>query len=195
MAADLKARNRRIVAVSFAVAAMMVGASFAAVPLYDVFCRVTGYGGTTRIADTAPERAIDRRIVVRFNADVDRALPWRFAPGRDRIELRVGEQGFAFYRARNLSGAPVTGTATFNVTPQKAGRYFNKIDCFCFTEQRLEAGAEADMPVTFFVDPAIADDPNLHDVTTITLSYTFFRIEEDPDRVVRAAKASKNTDG
>ena len=195
MAADLKTRNRRLVVVPFVVAAAMVGASFAAVPLYEAFCRITGYGGTTRVADAAPERAIDRRIVVRFNADVDRALPWRFAPAQDRIELRVGEQGLAFYRARNLSGSPVTGTATFNVTPQKAGQYFNKIDCFCFTEQRLEAGAEADMPVAFFVDPAIADDPNLDDVTTITLSYTFFRTEEDPDRVVRAAKASKNTDG
>lgn len=195
MAGDLKFRNRRLALVSFAVAVGMVGASYAAVPLYEVFCQVTGYGGTTQVADSAPEKILDRRMTVRFNADVGKALPWRFAPAQDRIELKVGEQALAFYRAKNNSNRTITGTATFNVTPAKAGQYFNKVECFCFTEQELKAGAEVDMPVTFFIDPAIADDPNLNEVTTITLSYTFFETEPDPDRTVRTATGSGKSDG
>lgn len=174
MAAGLASRNRRIAAAALCGAAVMVGASFAAVPLYRVFCQVTGYGGTPRTADAAPGETLERRMTVRFNADVDPALPWEFAPERRRVRIRVGEQALAFYRARNLSAEPVTGTATFNVTPLKAGRYFSKIECFCFTEQTLLPGQSADMPVTFFIDPAIAEDPGLDDVTVITLSYTFF---------------------
>tara|TARA_R110000868_G_scaffold134793_3_gene347027 strand:- start:274 stop:861 length:588 start_codon:yes stop_codon:yes gene_type:complete len=195
MATSLKNRNLRLALVSFTVAAGMVGASFAAVPLYQVFCQVTGYGGTTQIADTAPEKVLDRRVTVRFNADVGSALPWRFAPAQDRLDLKVGEQALAFYRAKNNSNRTITGTATFNVTPAKAGQYFNKVECFCFTEQELKAGAEVDMPVTFFIDPAIADDPNLNEVTTITLSYTFFETEPDPDRTARSANGSGKTDG
>jgi cytochrome c oxidase assembly protein subunit 11 len=195
MARDLKTRNRRLAGISFLTSIGMVGAAYAAVPLYEVFCQVTGYGGTTQVSDVVPERVLDRKITIRFNADVDKALPWRFAPAQDRVELKVGEQGLAFYRAKNLSRNTITGTAAFNVTPAKAGLYFNKIACFCFTEQRLEAGREVDMPVTFFVDPAIADDPNLNDVTTITLSYTFFQTEIEPDRTARADKVSANTDG
>jgi cytochrome c oxidase assembly protein subunit 11 len=145
------------------------------VPLYQLFCRVTGYGGTTQVATAPSGRILDRKITVRFNADVDRQLPWRFAPEQDRIEVRVGEQALAFYRAESKASEPVVGTATFNVTPAKAGQYFNKIDCFCFTEQKLAPGEVADLPVQFFIDPALARDPNLDDVTTITLSYTFFR--------------------
>ena len=181
MAASLAARNRRIAVTAFCFAALMVGAAFAAVPLYRVFCQVTGYGGTPQVAESAPATVLQRRMTVRFNADTGPALPWEFAPKRRTISIRVGEQALAFYRARNLSDRAVTGTATFNVTPLKAGQYFSKIDCFCFTEQTLAAGASADMPVTFFVDPAIADDPNLDDVTTITLSYTFFETEREPD--------------
>ena len=181
MAAPLAARNRRIAVTAFCFAALMVGAAFAAVPLYRVFCQVTGFGGTPQVAESAPATVLQRRMTVRFNADMGPALPWEFAPVRRKISIRVGEQALAFYRARNLSDRAVTGTATFNVTPLKAGQYFNKIDCFCFTEQTLAPGASADMPVTFFVDPAIADDPNLDDVTTITLSYTFFETEPEPD--------------
>ena len=195
MASDLKHRNRRLATASFLTAAGMVGAAYAAVPLYEIFCQVTGYGGTTQIAEVAPERLLDRRIIVRFNADADRKLPWRFAPAQDEVDLKIGEHGLAFYRAKNLSPDTIVGTASFNVTPAKAGQYFNKISCFCFTEQKLEAGREVDMPVSFFVDPAIADDPNLDDVRTITLSYTFFRMDSEPERTARADKVSTNNEG
>ena len=182
-------RNRSTFLVALAAAACMTAAAFAAAPLYRIFCQVTGYGGTTQVADAAPAQVLDRRITVRFNADVAPDLPWSFAPVQRDIDIRVGEQALAFYRARNLSGSAVAGTATFNVTPLKAGRYFNKIECFCFTEQQLEAGASADMPVAFFIDPAIAEDPGLNDVTTITLSYTFFRNEEEAGRAAAQASA------
>jgi len=195
MARDLKYRNRRLAAASFLTATGMVGAAYAAVPLYEIFCQVTGYGGTTQVAEIAPERLLDRRITVRFNADTDRKLPWGFAPAQDKVDLKIGEHGIAFYRAKNLSPDTIVGTASFNVTPAKAGQYFNKISCFCFTEQKLEAGRAIDMPVSFFVDPAIADDPNLDDVTTITLSYTFFRMGSAPERTARADKVSTNNDG
>ncbi|MGB0631744.1 MAG: cytochrome c oxidase assembly protein [Alphaproteobacteria bacterium] len=195
MARDLAYRNRRLALISFFGAAGMVGAAYAAVPLYEVFCQVTGYGGTTQTAEVAPDTVLDRKMTIRFNADVDKALPWKFAAVQDKVEIRVGENALAFYRARNTSHRAIIGTASFNVTPLKAGQYFNKIECFCFTEQRLEAGGEVDMPVSFFVDPAIADDPNLNDVTEITLSYTFFQTEADPDRTARAEDASANTDG
>ena len=195
MARNLASRNRRLALSSFVVAAGMVGASYAAVPLYEIFCQVTGYGGTTQTADAAPDKVLERKMTIRFNADVDRKLPWQFAAVQQKVEIRVGENALAFYRARNVSDRAVIGTATFNVTPLKAGQYFNKIECFCFTEQRLEPGGEVDMPVSFFVDPAIADDPNLNDVREITLSYTFFQTDADPDRTARAADASEKTDG
>ena len=190
MRSDLRYRNRRLALISFFGAASMVGASYAAVPLYEIFCQVTGYGGTTQVAEVSPDRVLDRRITIRFNADTDRALPWKFSAVKDKVDVRVGENILAFYRARNVSGGTVVGTATFNVTPLKAGQYFNKIECFCFTEQRLEPGGEVDMPVSFFVDPAIAEDPSLDDVNEITLSYTFFKTEVDPDRTARLSKTS-----
>lgn len=160
------------------------------VELYQLFCRVTGYGGTTQIAEGPADRIIDRKITVRFNADVNSKLPWRFQPVQDDITVRVGERKLAFYQAQSTADKPVIGTATFNVAPAKAGQYFNKIDCFCFTEQTLDPGQVVDLPVQFFIDPAIADDRNLDDVTTITLSYTFFRApERDAEKTPRAAKA------
>ena len=195
MGRSLAYRNRRLALSSFVVAAGMVGASYAAVPLYEIFCQVTGYGGTTQTAEVAPETVLDRKMTIRFNADVDRKLPWQFAVVQRKVEVRVGENTLAFYRARNVSDRALVGTATFNVTPLKAGQYFNKIECFCFTEQRLEPGGEIDMPVSFFVDPAIADDPNLNDVREMTLSYTFFQTDADPDRTARAVDASQKTDG
>ena len=135
---------------------------------------MTGFGGTTQVAAAAPAEVGTRVFTVRFNADVNQDMPWRFqAPGE--VSLRVGESGLAFYRARNLSAGAITGTATFNVTPLKAGQYFSKVQCFCFEEQRLAPGESAELGVSFFVDPAITEDPNLDEVTTITLSYTFFR--------------------
>ncbi len=168
-------KNRLTAVVLFAVAGGMVGLAFAAVPLYKLFCQVTGFGGTPKIAAQPPAAApTDRTITVRFDANVNPALPWRFRPEKTQVTVRAGEPTLVYYRAYNLSDAPVTGTATFNVTPFKAGEYFSKIDCFCFTEQRLEAGGEASMGVQFFVDPEIFNDPNTQDVTAITLSYTFY---------------------
>lgn len=167
-------RNARTALGLAAVVAAMVGLSFASVPLYRLFCQVTGFGGTTQVAQSVPGAAGARIIDVRFNADVDPRLPWTFQPVQREVSVRVGEPGLATYRARNLAGRPVTGTATFNVTPLKAGQYFNKVQCFCFTEQRLEPGQAVEMAVSFFIDPAILEDRNLDDVSTITLSYTFF---------------------
>ena len=195
MASSLRNRNRRTALVALCVAGGMVGAAYASVPLYRIFCQVTGYGGTTQVATSLPDKILARRVVVRFNADVDRALPWRFGPEQDRVEVRVGEEGLAFFRARNDSKEAVVGTASFNVTPDKVGQYFNKVQCFCFTEQRLEPGQEIDMPVSFFVDPAIAADRNLDDVETITLSYTFHRTETASGKSARAGTALPKTDG
>jgi cytochrome c oxidase assembly protein subunit 11 len=166
-----------------------------AVPLYRLFCQVTGYGGTVQRAAAAPGASGTRTFTVRFNADVNRDLPWSFRPVSREITVRVGEEKLAHYRARNRAAKPVTGTATFNVTPQKAGMYFVKVACFCFTKQRLEAGRSVDMPVSFYVDPAILKDPNLRDVRTITLSYTFYRApgEDGKSAARRATAKTKRT--
>ena len=202
MARPSSARNLRVVLLLGGLVAGMTGLVAASVPLYRLFCQVTGYGGTTQRAAEASAIVADRTMTVRFNADVNGGLPWSFQPVQREMRLAIGETGLAFYRARNLSARAITGTATFNVTPQKAGRYFSKIDCFCFTEQRLGPGATADMPVTFFVDPALLDDPNMADVRTITLSYTFFRSpdeatgDERPSaRLSRAAGARAGAPG
>jgi len=173
-------RRNGIVALSMAgIVAAMVGLAFAAVPLYDVFCRVTGFGGTTQTAAQLPDIVGDRVITVRFNADVARDVPWQFEPVQRDMSVRIGEGGLAFYRALNTATKSVTGHASFNVTPLKAGLYFSKVECFCFTEQTLMPGQSVDMPVEFFIDPEIVNDPNMDDVRTITLSYVFFRSDED----------------
>jgi cytochrome c oxidase assembly protein subunit 11 len=177
--------NRRLAIGLFVVPLAMVGAAYASVPLYEIFCRVTGYGGTTQVAEAAPEVAGERVMTIRFNSDVDPNLPWAFQPVERQVTVKVGESHLAFFKAQNLSARPTAGTATFNVTPLKAGQYFNKVQCFCFTEQRLAPGASVDMPVSFFVDPAIEDDPNLREVRTITLSYTFF-VDEEAEAEARA---------
>ena len=173
-----RARNLTVVFLSLGVVVAMFGLVAASVPLYRLVCQVTGFGGTTQRAEAASETVSERSITVRFNADVNSRLPWRFHPAQRDLTLAIGESGIAFYQATNLSARTITGTATFNVTPFKAGPYFNKIQCFCFTEQTLGPGETVDMPVTFFVDPAILDDPNLADVHTITLSYTFFAVPD-----------------
>lgn len=172
-------RNTRLALILAVVVCGMVGFSFAMVPLYSLFCQVTGWGGTTQMAEQAPAVVSDRVITVRFNADVNDKLPWTFGPVVREVKVKVGESRLAFFRASNVGERTVTGTAAFNVTPLKAGQYFNKIACFCFTEQRLQPGETIDMPVSFFVDPAILADPNLDEVNTITLSYTFFRDLDD----------------
>ena len=177
------------------IAGTMLALSFAAVPFYDLFCRVTGYGGTTSVSDAAPGEVLDQTILIRFDASLEAGMPWEFHPQQNFITLRIGETALAFYEAYNPTDHAVAGTASYNVAPDLAGGYFTKIECFCFTEQRLEPGAEIDMPVTFFVDPKIADDRDTDDITTITLSYTFFQTEADTDRSPRAATASPKTNG
>lgn len=171
-------QNKRILIACLALVTLMLGMAYAAVPLYDMFCRVTGYGGTTQRVEAVDVPVMSGRTMnIRFDANTTQGLPWRFVPTQRSLNVNVGEQMLAFYEAKNYSGKAVTGTATFNVTPMKAGIYFNKIDCFCFTEQTLPAGKSVKMPVSFFVDPAIEEDPRLDDVKTITLSYTFFPSE------------------
>jgi len=197
MAAAIEKKNRRILVISVAVVFGMIGLSYAAVPLYQIFCQVTGFGGTTQVAEGPSDVVTDRVITVRFDATVN-GVPWGFQPVERKIDARVGESKMAYYRAVNRSERPITGTATFNVTPMKAGQYFNKIDCFCFTEQRLEPGQSVDMPVSFFIDPAIEQDRNLSDVKTITLSYTFFQVtdpEEETPRPVSDADAGRSAAG
>ena len=168
----------------------MTGLAFASVPLYRLFCQVTGFGGTTQVAEELPETVAERLVTVRFNANVNPKLPWGFEPLDRTVTVRVGEPGLAFYRAVNQSEQPATGTATFNVTPLKVGQYFNKVQCFCFEEQRLDPGEAMEMGVSFFIDPAMLDDPNLVDITTVTLSYTFFRsLEDQADEVSESAAA------
>ena len=174
-------KNKATAVLLFSIAGGMVGLAFAAVPLYQLFCQVTGFGGTPKVAATASSTTSAKTITVRFDANVNPALPWRFAPVQRQVQVRAGESMQVNYKALNLSDGPVTGTATFNVTPYKAGAFFSKIECFCFTEQRLAAGEEALMGVQFFVDLEIFNDPNTRDVKTITLSYTFFRAKEEKD--------------
>jgi cytochrome c oxidase assembly protein subunit 11 len=150
----------------------------ASVPLYRLFCQETGYGGTTQEARRAPGKILDRLITVEFNADTDPNLPWTFAPGDVAQVVRVGEQTLTHYVATNNSDTPVTGRAVYNVVPFKAGQYFVKIECFCFKEQTLAPHQRANMPVSFYIDPAIAGDPEMADVKTITLSYTFFPVKK-----------------
>lgn len=174
---ELIRKNARTGLTVLAVVIGMVGVSFAAVPLYDLFCRVTGFGGTTQTAEALPGVVLDRKVTINFNADTDRAMPWDFKPEQRSIEVKLGQKGLTAYHAKNTSSAPVTGTAVYNVTPLKAGKYFHKIQCFCFGEQTLKPGEDVDMPVMFFVDPKMNEDPAMEDVKTITLSYTFYKAE------------------
>ena len=163
-----------------AIAIAMVGMGFAAVPLYRIFCQVTGFGGTTmRVseAQAATVQAVGKTVVVRFDAN-QRGLPWEFKPERPTDTVSIGARDMSVFIAKNLSDQPVTGTATFNVTPAQAGKYFNKIQCFCFTEQTLKAGEQIRMPVLYYVDPKIMTDPDTKDIEEITLSYTFYPVDQ-----------------
>jgi cytochrome c oxidase assembly protein subunit 11 len=156
-----------------AVVVGMVGLSFAAVPLYRIFCQATGFGGTTQRAEKAADHVLDRKVTVRFDANIGNGLGWRFRPITREVTLRIGETGEALFSAQNMMDTSETGTAAFNVTPEQAGAYFTKIACFCFTEQTLKPGEEVRMPVLYYVDPDMLNDPNAKDVPEITLSYTF----------------------
>jgi cytochrome c oxidase assembly protein subunit 11 len=171
----VRRRNLAAAALLFGVVAGMAGLAYASVPLYRLFCQVTGFGGTTQVSGQAPGAVAGRMLTVRFDANVARDLPWRFEPEVAAVKVAVGENVLAYYRARNTSDVPVTGTATFNVTPHKAGPFFAKIECFCFAEQTLAPGEEMNMPVSFFIDPEILERPEAKDLGEITLSYTFFR--------------------
>jgi cytochrome c oxidase assembly protein subunit 11 len=158
--------------------AAMVGAAYAAVPLYNWFCRTTGFGGTTQVAAAGPSHVLDRKLKVRFDANVAGGLPWRFEPEQTSIEVRLGEVVTAAYRVVNESARETTGVASYNVSPPTVGGYFSKINCFCFTDQRLKAGEKRDMTVVFFVDPALAKDSEQNDLDTITLSYTMYPVRQ-----------------
>lgn len=168
----------------------MVGCSYAAVPLYRKFCQATGFGGTVRRRETVEEKiarhaqdasTATRQLVVQFNADIGDGLPWKFTPTQREVRVKPGQSTLAFFTAENLSSKPITGVSTYNVTPMKAGVYFNKIQCFCFEEQRLLPGEKIDMPVFFYIDPEFATDPKMDNVNNLILSYTFFRVEDEEE--------------
>jgi cytochrome c oxidase assembly protein subunit 11 len=174
-----KKRMARTAGMVVAAVIGMTGLGFAAVPLYDAFCRITGYGGTTQEATAAPSQILDQRINIRFDSNIAPDLPIEFAPVQRVESIRIGETGLAFYRIRNLSDQPIIARANYNVTPHVAGLYFAKLECFCFTDRTLAPGEEAELPVVFFVDPELVGDPDTRDIDTITLSYTFFRSPTD----------------
>ena len=166
-------RNARVGAICAAVAVAMIGLAYASVPLYRLFCQATGFNGATLRATTPSAHVLDQKVRVRFDANVAPGLDWEFVPVATTAELKIGENALAIYKVTNRAAVAQVGSATFNVTPEQAGAFFNKIQCFCFTEQRLEPGETVEMPVSFYVDPAIVDDPDGKYVRAITLSYTF----------------------
>ncbi|HEX2526117.1 MAG TPA: cytochrome c oxidase assembly protein [Geminicoccus sp.] len=175
----MSASNTRVALACGAIIMGMVGITAASVPLYDLFCKVTGYGGTTQRSETASSTVSDVEVTVSFNADTAPDMPWTFKPAQRSVKVRLGEETLIFYTAENRSKQPVAGTATFNVTPFASGPYFSKLQCFCFEEQVLQPGQTVEMPVSFYVDPAILDDPDARHIREITLSYTFFKDAEE----------------
>ena len=187
----LQGKNRTLLQL-VGVVVTMGSLSFAAVPFYDWFCRTTGYGGTPQVAEVAPGTILDQTVKIRFDATVEAGMPWSFKPVERSMVIRIGETGLAFYEAHNPTNRVMGGTASFNVFPDTAGGYFTKIDCFCFTEQVLQPGETALMPVSFFVDPSIVDDPDAQFVREIVLSYTFHETplpEEDQAALENPAAA------
>jgi cytochrome c oxidase assembly protein subunit 11 len=166
--------------------ASMVGASFAAIPLYKIFCRVTGFAGTTQVARIAPKHELGRELTIRFDSNVAPGLPWKFEPEQNEIKLRIGEVATVHYKVVNEAARAITAQASYNVTPTTVGAYFDKINCFCFTEQSLKPGETREMTVVFYVDPAIVNNRDQDTLNTITLSYTFYRLPE-PERPVAEA--------
>ena len=171
----IKTQNRRVMVIISFVGFLMLSLSFASVPLYDIFCRVTGFGGTTQVAPSAPGTQGLSDINIRFESSTSQSLDWSFYPKDKVVTIALGEEKTVLYVAKNLTNKPIVGTAIFNVTPAKVGQYFMKIDCFCFVEQLLNPGQSMEMPVTFFIDPEIFKDENVKEVSEITLSYTFMK--------------------
>jgi cytochrome c oxidase assembly protein subunit 11 len=185
-----KRRGNLLIAGIFSIVAIgMVGMSFAAIPLYRMFCQATGYGGTPKIGEAPAPGGNGRTIRVRFNADVNPELPWTFAPDQLEIAVPLGEDHLASYTARNKARSAITGVALYNVTPEKAAKYFHKTACFCFNKQTLEGEQTMDFPLSFWVDPEIGKDPGTSDVQVVTLSYTFFRTLDDAEKTGALAKA------
>jgi cytochrome c oxidase assembly protein subunit 11 len=188
-------RNGKVLIALVGVPLTMIGLSFAAVPFYGAFCRATGFGGTTQRATQNATHVLDRKIEIRFNTDVNNDLPWVFKPNQRSVTLKIGQTGMATFHAHNESATPIVGTAVFNVTPEKAGLYFDKIQCFCFSQQLLRPQESADLPVAFYIDPAITKDPNMDDVTVITLSYTFYKAQSQAlDKAISAAGRAEETE-
>jgi cytochrome c oxidase assembly protein subunit 11 len=186
-------RDAAVAAACGVFVALMVGASYAAVPFYSWFCRVTGFNGTTQVATQLPSGVLERSIAVRFDANVLGGLPWKFEPEKTEIAVRVGEVVTAYYTVTNLAARPTLGQAAYNVTPLTAGIHFQKINCFCFTEQRFAPGEKREMAVVFYVDPALAADAEHDQLKTITLSYTFYPMRDEPKPV--AAQAADKRSG
>lgn len=185
MSAATDSRHLKVGLMAGGIALAMVGLAYASVPLYQIFCQVTGFGGTTQKVDAGSLPSDDevralagKTVKVRFDGNVRGGLPWRFAPAQGPMEVKIGQQNIAYYKADSSAGTATTGTATFNVTPAAAGQYFAKIQCFCFNEQTLGPGQSAEMPVVFYVDPAILDDPDAKDISEITLSYSFYPLDQ-----------------
>ena len=178
--------HRKTLALLVFIAVGMLSLGFASKPLYDTFCRITGYGGTPKIADSNDSVVLDREVTVQFDSNVSTGLPWEFEPEQREMTVKVGQNGLAFYRVTNVSDAPVVGTATFNVTPIKGAPFFIKTECFCFTEQRVEPGQTVTMPVLFHIDPQIDEEERYDDLSEFTLSYTFFKVDQ-PSTGDRAA--------
>lgn len=178
----MPSKNTSIALNLLALSAGMLMLAYASVPLYKLFCAVTGYGGTTKQGTYSNITSAHKPMTVSFNADIDPALPWIFKPGEHEKKITIGEQSFTHYVAENLTDNPITGRAVYNVVPFAAGQYFVKVECFCFTEQTLAAKTRVDMPILFYIDPKILDDPDLKNIQTITLSYTFFPVKTEPTK-------------
>lgn len=188
-APSANAANRKVVTGLLALIVVMGAGAWAAVPFYDWFCRTTGYGGTTNVAGAASDTVLEREILVRFDANVARDMPWKFRPMQTEMKLKIGETGLAFYEAWNPTDRPVAGTASYNVAPDIAGYYFDKIECFCFTEQVLQPGERVEMPVSFYVDPELVKDRDAGRIRAITLSYTFYETDLPEQHAANAVPA------
>lgn len=188
-------RNAKVAGRSALFALTMLGLAFASVPLYQIFCQVTGFAGTTQRAEKAPGSVLEKRVAVRFIANTSSELSWKFKAVQTKVDVRLGEQTLAFYQATNTSDVPITGTATFNVAPEAAGAYFNKLECFCFTEQTLQPGETVEMPVSFFVDPEIMKDRSARSISQITLSYTFFPVKGQKAAATNGKVGAKKASG
>ena len=185
-------RDVLVAACCGALVASMVGAAYAAVPFYTWFCKTTGFGGTTQVAERAPDHVLGRTLTIRFDSNVTPGLPWKFQPEQNEIQVRIGEVATVHYKVINEAAREITGQAAYNVSPPTVGAYFDKINCFCFTEQRMKAGETREMTVVFYVDPSIVKDHDQDDLSTITLSYTFYRLREPERPVAEAPEANSS---